>query len=110
MPPQHVREIRGRRRLRHQHRWKEFRFKSLKIAGPLLMVVNADRQANRAVVIFRKVGEASAGIHDIAIVPQMILARVRASIVWNGARRAVFAASPAPVSYTHLTLPTSDLV
>lgn len=56
----------------HDHLRKELRFMSLEIAGPFLVVIDADRKADRTVVVLCEVGEAEAGVDHIAIEPEMI--------------------------------------
>src|SRR6185503_11025951 len=68
------------------------------VARPLLVVVHADGQADRAVVVAREVGKAAAGVYPVSIVAQVVLPRRRAPLVRDGRGRAVLAAGPAGIA------------
>ena len=86
VPPVLVRQIGGRRRRQHDHGGERLCLRAFEIARPFLVVVDTDRQADRAVGVLREVRKAAAGIHDVAVVAEMVLAGLRAALVGNRAR------------------------
>src|SRR5688572_23714650 len=62
-----ARQVYRRRRLRHHDRGEQLRLEALEVARPLLVVVHADGQADRAVVVLREVREAAAGVDHVAV-------------------------------------------
>ncbi len=85
-------------RVGHDHLWKELRCVSLEIACPLLVVIDADWEADRAVVVLGEVGEAEPGVDHITIEAKMIFPRRGASLVGDGVCRTVDAAGAAVVA------------
>lgn len=87
-----------RRRFRHVEARPKSRLESVKIPGPFLMVVHAYWKAHRTVVVFCKVRKASAGVHDVAIVSQVILTCFFTSLIRNRVCRTIETASFAGIA------------
>ncbi|MFN8330342.1 MAG: hypothetical protein U0T81_03840 [Saprospiraceae bacterium] len=47
-------------------------FYTFKISGPFFMMINTYRKADRTIIMFCKIRKASAGVHHIAIITQVI--------------------------------------
>ena len=92
------REVRRRRWFFHNHFGKQARLESIKVASPFLVVVDAHRKTNRTIVVFGKIGETPASIHNIAVLTDVVLAGLGTAVIGNGIGWAVDATSSAVIT------------
>ena len=92
------RKVRWRRRVVHDDFGKQFRLKTLEVTRPLFVVVNTNRQADGTRVVLGEIRETLAGIDNIAVLADGVLARFGTAVIRNCISRAIDTAGSAGVA------------